>query len=203
VVKPSVPSGVLRIIVGGGIGAGKGVVSRILSDRDIAVISADDVGHAVLEPGGAAFADVASRWPSVVVDGLIDRSRLAAIVFADSGELERLEALTHAAITESIAEQVRGTVGPVAVEVPVLLPLDDGLRGGWRRVFVDADEQLRIERAVARGGNEDDVRRRVAAQVDRETWLDWADDVIENNGTVEALEEQVHNLIDDLVTSTK
>ncbi len=201
--KPSVTSGVLRIIVGGGIGAGKGVVARILSARGFAVISADEVGHAVLEPGGLAFADVASRWPSVVVDGLIDRSRLAAIVFADTAELENLEAVTHPAIVGSIAERVQETIGPVAVEVPVLLPLDEGPRDGWRRVFVDADEQLRVQRAVARGGDEDDVRRRVAAQVDRETWLDWADDVIENNGTVEALEEQVHNLIDELVTSTK
>ena len=133
------------------------------------------------------------------MDGLIDRSRLAAIVFADTAELENLEAVTHPAIVGSIAERVQETIGPVAVEVPVLLPLDEGPRDGWRRVFVDADEQLRVERAVARGGDEDDVRRRVAAQVDRETWLDWADDVIENNGTVEALEEQVHNLIDDLV----
>ena len=137
------------------------------------------------------------------MDGLIDRSRLAAIVFADTAELENLEAVTHPAIVGSIAERVQETIGPVAVEVPVLLPLDEGPRDGWRRVFVDADEQLRVERAVARGGDEDDVRRRVAAQVDRETWLDWADDVIENNGTVEALEEQVHNLIDELVTSTK
>jgi len=179
-------------MVGGGIGAGKGVVARIFSGRGFASISADEVGHGVLEPEGRAFADVAARWPSVVTDGHIDRPRLAAIVFTDTAQLEELEAMTHAAIIESIGEQAATVAGPLVVEVPVLLPIGDG---SWKRVFVDADEQLRIGRAVARGGEEEDVRRRAAAQVDRNTWLEWADEVIVNEGTVEELEEQVDALL--------
>ena len=198
VVKPSDPSGVLRIIVGGGIGAGKGVVARIFSEHGFAVISADEVGHGVLEPGGTAFADVADRWPSVLVDGRIDRPSLAAIVFGDAAELEELEAMTHGAIIEAISENVATLEGSVVVEVPLLLPLTGPDRDGWRRVFVDADLELRIQRAVARGGEEGDVRRRAAAQVDRQTWLDWADEVIVNEGSLEALEEQVEALLDEV-----
>lgn len=197
--KPSDPSGVLRIIVGGGIGAGKGAVARIFSEYGFAVISADEVGHGVLEPGGTAFGDVAARWPSVVVNGRIDRPSLAAIVFSDPAELEELEAMTHEGIIEAIFEQVAALEGSVVVEVPLLLSLDSGDRDGWRRLFVDADEELRIQRAVARGGKEGDVRRRAVAQVDRQTWLDWADDIIVNEGTVEDLQAQVEALVDGLV----
>ena len=88
---------------------------------------------------------------------------------------------------------------PVIVEVPVILDLGDG----WRRVFVDADERVRIERAVARGADAADVRRRAAAQADREVWLLWADDVIVNEGSKEELAVQVKALWDRLVTSNE
>jgi dephospho-CoA kinase len=190
-VIPSDVSGLSRIIVGGGIGAGKGVVARILSEFGYEVISADEVGHRVLEPGGTAFDDVAARWPSVVVDGRVDRSRLAGIVFRDPDELQELEAMTHGAISEAIGKRVQSIAGPVVVEVPVLLPLENG----WHRVFVDAAEETRVERAVTRGDEEEEVRRRAAAQADRNTWFEWADDVLVNEGSIEDLRAQVEELV--------
>ncbi|GMQ85890.1 MAG: dephospho-CoA kinase [Acidimicrobiia bacterium] len=192
--KPSVQKGALRIILGGGIGSGKSLVAELLDAAGAAVISADGVGHGVLEPGGPAFADVATRWPSVVVGGSIDRSRLADIVFDDPDELAALEALTHPAIIETILDRVAAIDRPVVVEVPLILGLGDG----WCRVFVDAGEKLRIERAVARGGEEADIRRRVAVQPEREAWLGWADEVMVNEGTVEELSARVNALWDRL-----
>ncbi|MCH8128431.1 MAG: dephospho-CoA kinase [Acidobacteria bacterium] len=64
-------------------------------------------------------------------------------------------------------------------------------------VFVTIDELKR--KAVARGADEADVRRRAAAQADREVWLLWADDVIVNEGTKEELAAQVRALWDRLV----
>ncbi len=188
--KPSVPNGWPHIVLGGGIGSGKSLVAELLDAAGAAVIKADEVGHGVLEPDGPASAEVAARWPSVVVKGRIDRPRLAGIVFRDPAELAALEALTHPAIIETILDRVAEIDRPVIVEVPLILDLGDG----WRRVFVDADHEVRIERAVARGADEADVRRRVAAQADREEWLLWADDVIVNEGTKEELATQVDAL---------
>lgn len=190
VVKPSVPNGPPHIVLGGGIGSGKSLVAALLDAAGAAVISADEVGHGVLEPDGAAFAEVAARWPSIVVKGRIDRPRLAGIVFRDPAELAALEALTHPAIIETILDRVTNIDRPVIVEVPLILDLGDG----WRRVYVDADHEVRIERAVARGADEGDVRRRATAQPDREEWLLWADDVIVNEGTKEELATQVDAL---------
>jgi dephospho-CoA kinase len=180
--------------VGGGIGAGKGVVARLFEERGFSVISADEAGHRVLEPAGASYAEVAARWPSVVVGGTIDRSRLAAIVFADADALSELESITHPAIVETIAETIDALDGPVAVEVPLFLDL----KGSWLRVFVDAEEARRIERAVDRGEDEADVRRRAAVQADRAAWLEWADRVIDNNGSLDELERQVDELVASL-----
>ena len=119
-------------------------------------------------------------------------------MFRDRAELAALEALTHPAIVETILDRVNEIDRPVIVEVPVILDLGDG----WRRVFVDADREVRIERAVARGADEADVRRRAAAQADRKEWLLWADDVIVNEGTKEELAAQVNALWDRLATSS-
>ena len=154
------------------------------------MVNADLVGHGVLEPDGPAFDRVSARWPSVVIDGRIDRSRLAEIVFRDPEELAALEAITHPAIVAEIRARVASASGVVVVEAPVMLPLDDG----FLRVFVDADETVRIGRAVARGGDEEDIRRRAANQADRGAWLAWADTVIDNDGSEEALREQVDTL---------
>jgi len=57
---------------------------------------------------------------------------------------------------------------------------------------VDAPDELRIDRLVQhRGLDEDDARRRIAAQIDRATRLNTADTVLDNSGTVEQLLEQV------------
>lgn len=177
-------------MLGGGIGAGKSEVADFLAGQGALVVVADRLGHDILEPGGAAFDDVARRWPGVVVGGRIDRSKLAAIVFSEPSELAELEAMTHPHIVAAIAERAAAGSGTVVVEVPVMLRLD----GDWVRVFVDAGEQLRIDRATARSGDRDDVRRRAAAQADRDEWLAWADEVITNDGTTDDLKEAVDRL---------
>ena len=96
----------LRVIVSGGIGSGKTTVLRLLERLGAVVVEADRIGHEVLEPGGASYDAVATRWPSVVVEGRIERSLLAAIVFSDLEQLALLESLTHPAIRDEIAIRV-------------------------------------------------------------------------------------------------
>ena len=189
---PSTERQPLRLVVSGGIGSGKSTVTARLRDLGAVVIEADLLGHEVLEPGGAAFSAVAARWPSVVADGVIDRSALAEIVFADLDQLQELEALTHPAIGAEIRRRL-----DVAASLPVVLelPLVSDLAGtGWIRVVVDADEETRVDRSVARGNDEEDVRRRVAAQPPAEEWRDSADHVIQNDGTRAELMKAVDEL---------
>lgn len=180
-----------RVIVMGGIGTGKSTVTQLLRGHGYLVIEADRIGHAVLEPGGAAFEAVAERWPGVVIDGRIDRSRLGAIVFADLAKLRQLEALTHPHIQRIILERA-GVADDVAVE----LPLPPGFLGpGWVSLYVDADPTVRRTRLLARGMAAEDMDLRMAAQPDRETWLADADHVIRNDGSLESLARQVDDFV--------
>lgn len=175
----------VRLLIGGGIGSGKTLVAKRLAELGAHIVVADRVGHEVL--GDEAFAAVAARWPETVAGGRIDRRALAGIVFADPRELRVLEEMTHPAIIQRIVAISAAEEGPVVVEVPVMLRLP----GAWTRVFIDAEQELRIQRAGDRGISERNVRRRVATQASRAQWVAWADVIITNNGTVEALYQQV------------
>lgn len=164
--------------LGGGIGSGKSTAAAIFSALGAAVVSADRAAHAVLEPGGEAAGAVAANWPGVLVDGRIDRSTLAALVFADPAARAELEAITHPAIGRLLVAQVAGLPGEmVLVEMPLPIAL---LGPGRPWVVVDAPDEVRVARLIARGMEPGDAARRMAAQPSRAEWLARADLVVDN-----------------------
>ena len=183
------------VLLGGGIGAGKSSVARVFADAGYVLIEADRVGADVLAPGTEASHSVGLEWPDVVVDGVVDRKALAGVVFRDADSLSRLEAITHPAIGAEITKRVAATETDVVVEVPVQhLTLD----GDWTRVAVVAAQTTRIARAVDRGGDPDDVKRRVAAQAPDSAWEEWADIVIDNSHTWFETERAIEAIVDGL-----
>ncbi len=168
----------------------------MLAEAGAYVIDADEVGHRVLEPSGAAYAAVVERWPQVVADGVIDRPALGRIVFADPGELAALESITHPAIRSVISDRIAASEAPlVVVEVPLLTHF---LGEGWLRVVVDAPDEERRRRLIARGMTPADVDARMAAQPARHRWLEAADIVVDNSGTLDDLRGAVGRLLRDL-----
>ena len=167
------------------------------------MISSDDVARSVLAPGTHAARRVLEIWPDVGSDGVIDRSALGRVVFADPAELRRLEEITHPETRRAIAEEVAAhPEEPVVVEMPILR---DWFEEGWIRVVVDAPEDVRVERAVARRADmgEGDVRAVMDRQPSRQKWLLTADYVLDNSGTMEHLAQQCGELWDCLTTDDR
>lgn len=182
----------IKVLLAGGIGSGKSTAAGFLAALGAHVISADEAGHRVLEPGGSAFEAVAARWPEAVAGGTIDRSALAGIVFADPRALSELEAATHPAIRELIRAEIAAVEGPlVVVEVPLL---GEFMGEGWRRVVVDAPDEVRAGRLIARGMDPDDAVRRMAAQPTRSQWIEAADYVIDNGRDLAHLEAECRRI---------
>ncbi len=176
-----------RVVVAGGIGSGKSTVIGVLSELGWSVINADEVGHEVLMDPEVIEA-VAARWPRAVTDGEVSRSALAAVVFADPGELFTLEGITHPLIAGRIESWVDSVAEPLAVEVSVLKVANPG----WGPlVIVHAAKSVRRERALERGMKAADVEARMAAQPTDAELLAAANVVIDNQGTVEDLVESV------------
>jgi dephospho-CoA kinase len=173
-----------RWLLTGGIGSGKSEVRRLLEKAGIRTIDADSVGHAVLRE--EAFSAVSGRWPDVVVDGAIDRSRLAGIVFADPRELAALEAITHPSIFGRIEVELKGFDGTAVVEMPLLNRVE-----GWPVIVVDAPDDIRLERVLARGMAMEDAERRMRSQPSRGDWLARGDIVVPNHQSLDDLDQTV------------
>jgi dephospho-CoA kinase len=187
-----------RVLLGGGIGAGKSTVARLLASDGFRVISADDVGRQALSSGTGPADSVARIWPDVIVDGVIDRAKLAHVVFSDPEELRRLEAVTHPVIVEEIRRLMAlHTDENLVVETP--LP---GLFGDeeFVRIAVVADMDTRLARTVLRGNDADDTRRRMVAQPSDAEWRSWAVHVIDNSGTPEATASEVATVMAKVMT---
>ena len=172
----------------GGIGSGKSAVSGLLERLGATVVDGDRIGHWAISPEGPSFYRVAERWPSVVVDGEIDRRALGNIVFEDPDQLRELEAFTHAEIAAEIGRRVEAATGVIFLETanPVAwLPSE------WRRVVVTASRSVRLKRVVARGLSKGEAKARIAAQPSDEAWLELADSTISNAGSWDDLGEAV------------
>jgi dephospho-CoA kinase len=192
------------MIVGltGGIGAGKSTVARLLAERGAQVIDVDELGRRILAPGGRAEAAVAAEFgPDVLsTEGSIDRAALARVVFSDAGALARLTAISHPAINDELVAELRALPegGIVVLDMAILVESTLGqVEDPYRYRFVvtvEADPHEREERAVARGSDREDVRRRMTHQADASGRRAVADVVITNDGDEAELARQVDDL---------
>lgn len=189
----------MTFVVGvtGGIGSGKSAVTRCFEDLGIAVVDADIAARVIVEPGGAALAAIAGHFGKDIIlpDGALDRAALRQRVFSDAAERLWLEQLTHPLIGQEIREQLAAAESPYAILSSPLL-----LETSQRElvdcvVVVDVPEEVQLQRAAARDGNsEDQIRRIMAAQMQREQRLKLADIVIDNAKPLAELDGVVDEL---------
>lgn len=168
------------LVVGltGGIGAGKSTAAKLFAAHGAVVIDVDSLGHVVIAPGGKAHDAVLAAF------GTVDRGDLGAIVFADRAELDRLTSISHPAINAELAERLDAIDDAIVVLDMAILAESNLGRGMYRQVVtVEAPEELRVQRAVARGMAEVDVRRRIAAQASEGERRRLADHVLVNDGS--------------------
>jgi dephospho-CoA kinase len=192
----------LRVGLTGGIGAGKSEASRRLAALGAVVLDADVVAREVVAPGTSGLAEIVSAFGDGVLrpDGSLNRERLGEIVFSDPGARAKLNAIVHPRVRDRMAEleQAAGDAAIVVQDVPLLAEND--LAGLFDVVVVvDAPEDVQVERlAAGRGMSREAALSRIGAQATREQRLAIATFVIDNSGTLAALDQQVTALWADL-----
>ena len=179
----------------GGIGSGKTAAANHFAALGVAVVDTDLIAHQLTGPDGAAMPAIAASFGAGVVatNGALDRSRMRELVFADASCRSRLEAVLHPLIHAESVRQLELASGPYAVlVVPLLFESPDYLPLLQRSLLVDCPEELQLQRVQARSGlSADAVRAIMAAQMTRAQRLALADDVIDNGGSLAALQLQV------------
>ena len=187
----------------GGIGSGKSTLARMLEGRGAVVFDADVLAREVVEPGTPGHAAVTQRFGANVLGpgGELDREALASIVFADPAARRDLEAIVHPEVRRRFAEGTeayRDTDRVVVFSAPLLV--ETGMHSAFEvLVVVSASAATQIDRLMReRGMSEEAVRSRIAVQASPEARAEVADVLVDNEGTVEELEQQVERLWSDL-----
>ncbi len=191
----------------GGIGTGKSEVARLLQSLGAAVISADEVGHEAYVPDSESWREVVNAFGKEILQpsGEIDRQKLGAIVFSDSQQLEKLNAIMHPRMARMVADRIqvlRDQGAPTVVVEAALL-----FEAGWDSLVdevwtTDSSVELVVERLQDRNGmDEKEARRRIGSQMDRAERMDRSDLVVDNSGDVSTLEQTVTALWDNRVNA--
>ncbi|TCS72595.1 dephospho-CoA kinase [Sulfuritortus calidifontis] len=168
----------------------------MFADLGVAIIDTDRISRELTAAGGAAMAAIRAEFGEVMVrpDGSLDRPRMREQVFADSAARQRLEAILHPMIRAEAERQLAAVQGGTYAMLVVPLLVETG---AYRKLIdrvlvVDCDESRQLRRIVSRDGlDEAQARAILAAQADRQQRLAAADDVLENQGSLEALRGKV------------
>ncbi len=188
-----------RFTVGltGGIASGKSIVSDRLLELGAAVVDTDVIAREQTAPGMPALEEIVQAFGANLVarNGELNRAKLREAVFADPGARKRLEGILHPRIRQTAWECARTAPGSYLVMVIPLLA-ETGFTAGLDRVLViDAPRELQMKRLRARdGATYRQARAILAAQANRRQRRALADDVILNDGSVEALRAQTDRL---------
>ncbi|GIO88441.1 dephospho-CoA kinase [Paenibacillus faecis] len=188
----------MNIGLTGGIATGKSTVSQMLVGRGAALIDADVIAREIMEPGHPVLAEVVKRFGREILlpDGRLDRKKLGAIVFSDSGKRKTLEAITHPAIRAEMKERMAAIEAAeprrlVVADIPLLF--ESGLEGLYEEIMVVyVPRPIQLERLVLRDRlTLEQAEARLQAQMDIEEKRERADVLIDNSRGMEETKRQV------------
>ncbi|MFN3352406.1 MAG: dephospho-CoA kinase [Brevundimonas sp.] len=139
----------------GSIGMGKSTTAQMFAEAGCYAWNADAAVHRLYAPGGAAVAAVGQAFPGVIVEGAVDRDRLAKALGADADAFRRLEAIVHPLVAADRAEALTAAAGrgvkAAVLDIPLLFEVGaDKLVDAV--VVVTADPEVQAARVLARPG---------------------------------------------------
>lgn len=190
----------------GGIGSGKSTVGGLLKEFGASHVDADRVAHGIYAPGKPGYDAVLDRFGTSILDdnGEIDRRLLGEVVFNDQESLRDLNDIVHPLVRAEVSlltDEAMDSSPVDTVVVEAALMSETGWTGGAGVLWtVIADPNVVVARLrEGRGMSEDEVKLRMAAQLDNESRRRGASVLIENNGTLDQLRDRVEALWADLL----
>jgi len=181
----------------GGIASGKTEASDHFARLGVPVVDTDRIAHELVEPGQPALHRIEQELGREFLDetGRLDRRKMREAIFADQDLKKRLEYILHPLIAAEARRRIEQSDAPYCI---LVIPLFvESARWTWidRVLAIDVPESTQIERVMERDGTDRSQAQAILnAQSSREQRLALADDIINNNGTLDELQKEVEAL---------
>jgi len=187
------------VVLTGGIGSGKSEAAKLFATLGVPVVDVDAIAHQLTAKGQPLLQEIRLLFGAdfLLSDGSLDRAKLAAQVFAHDQQRLKLENLLHPAIhkaaMQQLKENAKNSTAPYQILVIPLYFESTRYQGVADTVLViDCPETMQIARAMQRNGSSSaSVAAVMQAQVSRTRRIEGADAVIDNQGSLSALQEKV------------
>lgn len=193
----------MTLVIGltGSIATGKSTVAKMFLELGVPVIDADQISREVVEPGERAYEKIVDVFGKGILhdDGTINRKKLGAIVFQDEEKRKVLNRIVHPEVRKKMLERrdrlVDENKKAVVLDIPLLF--ESKLTHFVEKtvvVYVNPDVQLK--RLMSRDDiTEEEALHRIHAQIPIGEKAEMADEIIDNNGTIEETYQQVKNIL--------
>jgi dephospho-CoA kinase len=189
----------------GGLATGKSFIGRTLAARGCLLIRADDLGHEVSAPGGAAYGPIVREFGRDILmeDGAIDRKKLASLVFDAPERLAVLNSLVHPAVFRREEELLRQFAaedpdGIAVLEAAILIEAGNHERCD-KVILAVCPEKEQIARAMHRDGmSREEALARIRRQMPLDEKRRYADFIVDTSGTKEETVRQVDRVYEQL-----
>lgn len=185
----------------GGLASGKSTVSAYLRQKGIPVIDCDIEARKIFDVGEKAYYDVIDAFGTEILnaDNTVNRKLLASVVFPDAEKVKKLNSISHPAImerTDALLKEYENSGYAVAViDAPLLI--ESGMNSKTDEVWlVYTDYDVQIKRAMERDkSTREQAESRIKNQLPTEEKMKSADRLINNNGTISELYNQVDKFL--------
>ncbi len=175
------------VIVGltGGIGSGKSTVSKVFLALNVPVFDSDREAKNIINTDVKVVEKIISEFGDVYQNGVLDKVKMAGIVFNDSNALERLNEIVHPRVAACFNEWVADNAHfPVLIKEAAILIESGAYKQMDKIILVTAPEVIRVKRVVERDKvSEEKVNARIQAQISDKEKLAYTDFVIANDDT--------------------
>lgn len=184
----------------GGVGSGKSRILDFLRENyDAWVIQADLVAKELMEPGQDGYVALTAALGRGILqeDQWIDRSRLSQMMFQDEAVIRQVNGIIHPMVWQQIKEQIQQQNAELVV-VEAALPGENHSDIYSELWYVYTSEENRIQRlAENRGYSREKSLSMMANQPKEAQFRLLADEVIDNNGSIEETNQQIRAILDD------
>ncbi|MDO4500017.1 MAG: dephospho-CoA kinase [Erysipelotrichaceae bacterium] len=187
----------MKIAITGTIGSGKSTASEYLRNKGYHVFDCDAYNRYLLEEGNPSYEFIKENFSECFTDSLLDKKKVASVIFSDNEKKKKLEDFVHPLIVEKMLEEME-EYSLFFAEVPLLFECDLDIYFDLC-VLVCVNEETALKRLENRGFNKEEASARINKQMTLELKKKRADEIVYNDLDLANLYRQIEELLDKYV----